>query len=98
MSVGLTIRQSELLRFIAAYVREKGVSPTYDEMCEAMGWASKGMAHRTVNCLIERGRLCRWRHQERGLTLVKGRVMPRPTTVDALIMLGSITRSQEARA
>ena len=42
MTAGLTKRQSDVLAFIEAHVRERGHSPSYQEIAEAVGLVSKG--------------------------------------------------------
>lgn len=60
--MGLTPKQLECFRFIAGYIRDKGCSPTFDEVCEAMGSSSRSSAHRLIHALIERG----WLRQKHG--------------------------------
>lgn len=51
---GTTKRQHELLRFIDKYIATRGYSPSYDEMKDALGLASKSGVHRLVRGLEER--------------------------------------------
>lgn len=53
--MGLTLRQRECLDFIRAHVKEKGVSPTFDEIRVALGLSSKSGIHRLIHALVERG-------------------------------------------
>lgn len=53
-ALGTTKRQHELLVFIDNYVATRGFSPSYDEMKDALGLASKSGIHRLVKGLEER--------------------------------------------
>lgn len=66
---GLTRRQAELLRFIHAFTRKHGYAPSYEEMGNHLGYASKANAHLLVDCLVERGCLSRIPHKARSLSL-----------------------------
>lgn len=52
---GLTPRQSTLLRFISWFSDEHGCTPSYQEIIDELGLASKSAAHRMVGLLSERG-------------------------------------------
>lgn len=52
---GLTKRQRELLEFIRSYVAAHGFSPSFEEMKDSLGLASKSGIHRLVGGLRERG-------------------------------------------
>ena len=56
--IGLTPRQADALRFIAGFRRVYGSSPTCEQIAKGLGNASKGSAHRIVECLEERGAVC----------------------------------------
>ena len=67
----LTRKQHELLMFIHERIRETGVSPSFDEMKEALDLASKSGIHRLITALEERGFLRRMAHRARALEVVK---------------------------
>lgn len=70
-ATGLTPKQRELLDFIARYQRDhRGVSPSFAEMAQAIGLASKSGVHRLIECLVERGALERLPTQARALRVV----------------------------
>lgn len=52
---GLTERQSECLAFIRDALAVSDVSPSFGEIGEALGLASKSGVHRLVHGLAERG-------------------------------------------
>jgi repressor LexA len=76
----LTRKQHELLMFIHERIKETGVSPSFDEMKEALDLASKSGIHRLITALVERGFLHRLAHRARALEVVK---LPQQATTAA---------------
>ena len=85
----LTVKQHELLRFIHDRLAATGVSPSFDEMREALDLKSKSGVHRLISALEERQFIRRLPNRARALEVVK---MPetnvqapaqRPITVSA---------------
>ena len=75
----LTRKQHELLMFIHERIQETGVSPSFDEMKEALDLRSKSGIHRLITALEERGFIRRLAHRARA----KDGVAPDPG-VDAV--------------
>lgn len=67
----LTRKQHELLLFINKRLAEGGISPSFDEMKEALGLKSKSGIHRLITGLEERGFLKRLPHRARALEVVR---------------------------
>jgi repressor LexA len=67
----LTRKQHELLMFIHERIKETGVSPSFDEMKDALDLASKSGIHRLITALEERGFLRRLAHRARALEVIK---------------------------
>ena len=67
----LTSKQHDLLRFINKRLSETGVSPSFEEMKEALGLASKSGIHRLIVALEERGFIRRLPHRARALEVLK---------------------------
>ena len=67
----LTKKQHELLSYIDDQIQQTGISPSFDEMKEALGLKSKSGIHRLITALEERGFLRRLRHRARALEVVK---------------------------
>ena len=67
----LTKKQHELLMFIHERIKETGVSPSFDEMKEALDLASKSGIHRLITALEERGFIRRLAHRARALEVLK---------------------------
>ncbi|MAA82626.1 MAG: repressor LexA [Hyphomonas sp.] len=67
----LTSKQKELLLFINERIQETGVSPSFDEMKDALNLASKSGIHRLITALEERGFIRRLAHRARALEVLK---------------------------
>src|SRR3712207_1815805 len=67
----LTRKQSELLTYIQARLAESGVSPSFEEMKEALALKSKSGVHRLISALEERGFIRRLPNRARALEVVK---------------------------
>jgi repressor LexA len=67
----LTRKQRELLLFINQRLTATGVSPSFDEMKDALDLKSKSGIHRLVSGLEERGFIRRLPHRARALEVVK---------------------------
>lgn len=76
----LTRKQHELLMFIHERIKETGVSPSFDEMKEALDLASKSGIHRLITALEERGFIRRLAHRARALEVMK---LPEQATTGA---------------
>src|SRR3712207_1359763 len=79
----LTVKQRELLMFIDARLKESGISPSFDEMREALELKSKSGVHRLISALEERGFIRRLPNRARALEVVKG-ADSRPASVTPL--------------
>src|SRR5690606_27485384 len=67
----LTRKQRELLQFIQDRLGETGVSPSFDEMKDALGLKSKSGIHRLISGLEERGFIRRLPHRARALEVLR---------------------------
>lgn len=67
----LTKKQRELLMFISDRIKETGVSPSFDEMKEALDLKSKSGIHRLITALEERGFIRRLPHRARALEVLR---------------------------
>ena len=66
----LTKKQHELLLFIDQRLTETGISPSFDEMKEALDLKSKSGIHRLITALEERGFIRRLAHRARALEVL----------------------------
>ena len=67
----LTAKQHELLMFIDRRLKDGGISPSFDEMREALDLKSKSGVHRLISALEERGFIRRLPNRARALEVVK---------------------------
>ena len=67
----LTAKQHELLHFIHDRLGQTGVSPSFDEMREALALKSKSGVHRLISALEERQFIRRLPNRARALEVVK---------------------------
>ena len=76
----LTRKQHELLCFIHDRLGETGVSPSFEEMKEALDLRSKSGVHRLISALEERSFIRRLPNRARALEVLR---MPERTTAEA---------------
>lgn len=70
--MSLTRAQAELLAFIQRFQEENyGVSPSFEEMKQALGLASKSGVHRLIEALEERGRIIRRHNRARAIEVLE---------------------------
>ncbi|MGQ5700766.1 transcriptional repressor LexA [Sandaracinobacteroides sp. A072] len=67
----LTAKQHELLQFIQSRLAETGVSPSFEEMKEALDLKSKSGVHRLIRALEERQFLRRLPNRARALEVLR---------------------------
>jgi repressor LexA len=67
----LTAKQRELLQYISDRVTETGVSPSFDEMREALDLKSKSGVHRLISALEERQFIRRLPNRARALEVLR---------------------------
>lgn len=67
----LTAKQRELLQFIDDRLRKTGVSPSFDEMREALELKSKSGVHRLISALEERQFIRRLPNRARALEVLR---------------------------
>ncbi|WP_379550547.1 transcriptional repressor LexA [Erythrobacter sp. W53] len=67
----LTAKQHELIRFIQVRLEETGISPSFEEMKEALDLKSKSGVHRLISALEERGFIRRLPNRARALEIIK---------------------------
>src|SRR5690606_34953953 len=67
----LTAKQHELLRFIQRKLEDTGISPSFEEMKDALDLKSKSGVHRLISALEERGFLRRLPNRARALEVLR---------------------------
>ena len=67
----LTKKQKQLLNYIGTFQNRNGVTPSYEEMKDALELKSKSGIHRLILALEERGFVKRLAHKARALEIIK---------------------------
>ena len=88
----LTAKQRELLVFIQRKLEDSGISPSFEEMKDALDLKSKSGVHRLISALEERGFIRRLPNRARALEVLKqpddvsaGRTVPANDAVGGVI-------------
>lgn len=90
----LTAAQQRCLDFIRAHSAENGEAPSYDEMREALGLASKSGVNRLINALEERGAIRRLPNRRRAIEIVGS--TPNVVTIIPRLEAEKVIRAIEA--
>ncbi len=93
----LTKKQHQLLLFIHDHLQKNGVSPSFDEMKDALQLKSKSGIHRLITGLEERGFIKRLAHRARAIEVVRlpedvpqaATPVPAPTSFAPNVIMGN---------
>src|SRR5208337_525601 len=100
--MAITRRQRELYDFISRFVSEKGYSPSFEEIKDAMGLNSLATVHKHVTNLEKKGLLTRGYNQSRSIDLVppKGKLKQSMAVNTAVVLplVGRIAAGQPIEA
>lgn len=88
---GLTRRQEEVLKFIADYLSEYGYPPSYQEIADAFGIASKHGVVRHLEALIKKGHIEKSGTTARSLRILDKRYQPISADVFNLPVIGQVS-------
>lgn len=97
----LTARQREVLRFILASQRERGVSPALREICACIGASSTNSASDHLRALERKGYITRHDAMARGIVALRGEsgeplVAPTPAPAGTTTSRRVVVRLHEA--
>ena len=67
----LTKKQKELFDFLSKYISKNYISPSFEEMKEAVNLKSKSGIHRLITSLEQRGFIKRLKHKARAIEITK---------------------------
>jgi len=68
----LSLKEKGVLEFLESYMCEKGISPTYQEICQHFGFASFNSVQRYLKQLEVKGYIqLPWSNQKRAITILK---------------------------
>ena len=90
----LTRKQHNLLLYIHNCLKNEGISPSFDEMKDALGLRSKSGIHRLITALEERGFIRRLPHRARALEILK---LPDATTPSSGFQPSIVSRTSADR-
>jgi len=100
--MAITRRQHELYDFLSRFVNEKGYSPSFEEMKEAMGLNSLATVHKHITNLEKKGLLTRAYNRSRSIDLVppKGKLKQSMAVNTAVVLplVGRIAAGQPIEA
>ncbi len=90
----LTEKQRDLLIFIHSRLQETGISPSFEEMRDAIGLKSKSGIHRLVKSLEERGFIRRLKSRARALEIIKMPASSAQENFAPMVMNGGLGQSE----
>ena len=67
----LTKKQKELFDYLSKYINQNRISPSFEEMKEAVNLKSKSGIHRLITSLEQRGFIKRLKHKARAMEITK---------------------------
>ena len=67
----LTKKQKELFDYLSNYISKNSISPSFEEMKDAVNLRSKSGIHRLITSLEERGFIKRLKHKARAMEITK---------------------------
>ena len=98
----LTAKQHELLLYIQRKLEETGISPSFEEMKDALDLKSKSGVHRLISALEERGFLRRLPNRARALEVLRQpenvTATPRPAAANDTVVQLTPARAQPRAA
>jgi repressor LexA len=93
--VPLTKRQREILDYLASYIDQHGYAPSFEEIAEAMGYASLATVHEHLTNLERKGVIRRSFNESRGIEVVS---RGRPPGVAEVSLLGFVAAGEPIEA
>ena len=99
----LTKKQKELFDFLGKYIKENEISPSFEEMKNAVNLKSKSGIHRLITSLEQRGFIKRLKHKARAMEITKTLLNPKNNIQNELSsfeipLLGSIAAGDPIEA
>ena len=95
--MNLTRRQTEIYRYLVDNAGHFDRPPTYDELCEALGLASRGSLHKHIQALVRAGLVEPMDGGQRGIRLVARESEHEPAEA-GVPFLGSIAAGRPIEA
>jgi repressor LexA len=96
--MNLTRRQSEIYRYLVDNAGHFDRPPTYDELCEALGLASRGSLHKHIQALVHAGLVEPMDGSHRGIRLVEQEEPVQESAEAGVPYLGTIAAGRPIEA
>ncbi len=96
----LTKKQKELFDYLKIYISNNQISPSFEEMKEAVNLKSKSGIHRLISSLEERGFIKRLKHKARAMEIIEKNNNSSDNLVDSINipLFGSIAAGEAIEA
>jgi repressor LexA len=98
MTANLTRKQQEIYDYLCAHRDRFAYPPTLDELCAALGLASRGSLHKHVQALVEAGLVEPMDRRQRGVRLAAGVCEESEAGEEGLLLLGTIAAGRPIEA
>jgi repressor LexA len=95
--VNLTRRQREIYNYLVDNAGHFDQPPSYDELCKALGLASRGSLHKHIQALVRAGLVEPMHGNQRGIRLVAQEPAPEPAG-EGVPFLGTIAAGRPIEA
>ncbi len=96
----LTKKQKELFDYLKNYMSNNQISPSFEEMKEALNLKSKSGIHRLISSLEERGFIKRLKHKARAMEIIDKNSQKIENLLDSISipLIGSIAAGEAIEA
>lgn len=87
--IGMTRQQKRTMDFVTSFHAENGFMPSYEEIKDHLGLASKSGVHRIIHALAERGAIEMLPNRKRALRLPASVPISLDTSISGFLMAAS---------
>ena len=96
----LTPKQKELFDYLKDYITNNQISPSFEEMKEAVNLRSKSGIHRLITSLEQRGFIKRLKHRARAMEIVEKNTPSKNISLDSvnIPLIGTIAAGEAIEA
>ncbi len=96
----LTKKQKELFDYLKDYISNNQISPSFEEMKEAVNLKSKSGIHRLITSLEQRGFIKRLKHRARAMEIVEKEVNTNKIDIESVSipLIGAIAAGEAIEA
>ena len=96
----LTRKQKELYDYLKKYINNNQISPSFEEMKEAVNLKSKSGIHRLITSLEQRGFIKRLKHRARAMEIIEKNTKNNDNTMESvnIPLIGAIAAGEAIEA